>query len=39
MWTVLWQHIEKTRKEGIFYKQPTKEEIWRFKDALNRRLN
>ena len=32
-------YIEKTRKACIFLKQPTKEEIWRFKDALNRGLN
>ena len=28
--------IEKTRKAFIFLKEPTKEEIWRFKDSLNR---
>ena len=36
LWTFLWKHIEKTRKALIFLKQPTKEEIWRFKDLLNR---
>ena len=39
LWTVLWQHIEKTRKVFFFLKQPTKEETWRFKDSLNRGLS
>ena len=33
---IFWKHIEKTRKALIFLKQPTKEEMWRFKDLLNR---
>ena len=36
LWTVLWKHKEKTRKTFIFLKQPTKEEMWRFNDALKR---
>ena len=31
--------MEKTRKAFIFLKQLTKEEIWRFKDSLNRGLS
>ena len=30
---------EELRKPFIFLKQPTKEEIWRFKDLLNWRLS
>ena len=39
LWTVLCKHIEKTRQAFIFLKQPTKEEIWKFKDLLNRSLS
>ena len=31
--------IEKARKASIVLKQSTKEEIWRFKDSLNRGLS
>ena len=39
LWTVLWKHLEKTGKAFIFLKQPTKEEIWRFKYSVNRCLS